>query len=65
MPRPRQRICLEHGLKLDLNKLMRQGCIVPGALSAWRSVWTNSYMAVIGIARQEGDINWLPARTAK
>ena len=22
---------------------MRQGCIVPGAQSAWRSVWTNSY----------------------
>jgi hypothetical protein len=43
MPRPRRRVCLESGLKLDLNKLMRQRCIVPGARSAWRSVWTNSY----------------------
>jgi hypothetical protein len=43
MPRPRQRACLESGLKLDLNKLKRQGCIVPGVHSAWRSVWTNSY----------------------
>jgi len=43
MPRPRQRACLEEGLKLDLNRLMRQGCIVPGAHSAWRSLWINSY----------------------
>jgi len=43
MPRPRQRACLEAGLKLDLNNLMRQGCIVPGTNSAWRSVWASSY----------------------
>jgi hypothetical protein len=43
MPRPRQRVCLEAGLKLDLNRLMRQGCIAPGAYSAWCSVWTSSY----------------------
>ena len=43
MPRHRQRVCLEGGLKLDLNRLMRQGCIVPGAYSAWRSAWTNNY----------------------
>jgi hypothetical protein len=31
MPRPRQRACLENGLKLDLNKLARQGLVRPGA----------------------------------
>jgi len=43
MPRPRQRVCLEQGLKLNLNTLVRQGCVVPGAHSTFRSVWTNSY----------------------
>jgi hypothetical protein len=43
MPRPRQRVCLEAGLKLDLNRLMRQNCVRPGAHSAWRSVWSNNY----------------------
>ena len=43
MPRPRQRVCLEAGFKLDLNKLMRQGCVVPGAYSAFRMCWRNSY----------------------
>jgi len=31
MPRPRQRVCLESGLKLDLNRLTRQGSVRPGA----------------------------------
>jgi hypothetical protein len=43
MPRQRQRASLEAGLKLDLNRLMRQGCIVPGACSAFRIVWINDY----------------------
>jgi hypothetical protein len=43
MPRYRQRACLEAGLKLDLNKLMRQGCVAPNARIFWSSVWTNSY----------------------
>ena len=33
MPRPRQRVCLDQGLKLDLNKLARQGLVRPGARS--------------------------------
>ena len=32
MPRSRQRACLQDGLKLDINKLARQGLIRPGAL---------------------------------
>ena len=43
MPRPRQRACLEAGLKLDLNRLMRDGCIVPNARTSWRSLWTYGY----------------------
>jgi hypothetical protein len=31
MPRPRQRACLESGLKLDINRLSRRGFIRPGA----------------------------------
>jgi hypothetical protein len=31
MPRPRQRACLEDGLRLNLNRLARQGFIRPGA----------------------------------
>jgi hypothetical protein len=43
MPRLLQRTCLEAGLKLDLNRLMRQGCVVAGAYSAFRIRWTNNY----------------------
>jgi hypothetical protein len=43
MPRPRQRVCLDQGLKLNLNTFMRQGCVMPGAISAFRIVWTNNY----------------------
>ena len=43
MPRPRQRACLEEGLKLNLNKLMRDGCIAPNARTSWMSSWTDCY----------------------
>ena len=43
MPRRRQRVCLEAGFKLDLNNLMRQGCVVPGAYLGFRMRWRNSY----------------------
>jgi hypothetical protein len=43
MPTPRQRVCLESGLKLDLNKLRRQGLVCPGARQ-WAVIrWTNTY----------------------
>jgi hypothetical protein len=44
VPRPRQRVCLEAGLKLDLNRLVRQGCVAPGACSTFRIVWANNYI---------------------
>ena len=44
MARPRQRVCLESGLKLDINRLARRGIIRPGALSGPIGIrWTNSY----------------------
>lgn len=43
MPKPRQRVCLESSLKLDLHELMRKGCIVPGAYSKFSLRWTDNY----------------------
>jgi hypothetical protein len=44
MPRPRQRACLESGLKLDINKLVREGLLRPGAKAGpYMLGWTNSY----------------------
>ena len=43
MPRDRQRVCLQEGLKLDLNRLARHGLITHGAKSAPQSIrWTHS-----------------------
>ena len=44
MPRPRERVCLLDGLRLDLNRLARNGFIKPGANIGLRGIkWTNSY----------------------
>jgi hypothetical protein len=44
MSRPRQRVCLEAGLKLDLNRLIRQGAMRPGVRSGpFHISWTNNY----------------------
>jgi hypothetical protein len=44
MPRPRQRVCLQDGLKLDLNRLIRLGSVRPGARSGPYLIrWTNNY----------------------
>ena len=43
MPRPRQRACLNSGLKLDINKLAREGLLQPGARVSCTYSWTNSY----------------------
>ena len=43
MSRPRRRACLESGLKLDLNRLIRQGVVRPGAISEFVYSWTNNY----------------------
>jgi hypothetical protein len=48
MPRPRQRVCLQDGLKLDLNRLARKGFIKRGANIGGRGItWTHSYRGEI------------------
>ena len=39
MARPRNRVCLADGLRLDLNQLIRDGTVVLGALSSRRIYW--------------------------
>jgi hypothetical protein len=43
MPKSRQRVCLESGLKLDLNKLRRQALVSPGAKRGAVIRWTYTY----------------------
>jgi hypothetical protein len=44
MPRPLQRVRLESGFKLDLNRLARLGVVRPGAQTGPIGIaWTNSY----------------------
>jgi hypothetical protein len=44
MPRTRQRVCLQDGLKLNLNRLIRNGFVQPGAKTGVRGIrWTHSY----------------------
>ena len=48
MPRPRQRLCLQQGLKLDINLLVRGGLIAPGSATGAQSIrWVNSNGDVI------------------
>ena len=44
MPRPRERVCLQDGLKLNLNGLARNGCNKRGSNIGLRGItWTHSY----------------------
>jgi len=44
MPRPRSGVCLQNGLKLDLNILARKGFVQRGCYSGVRGIrWTHSY----------------------
>jgi hypothetical protein len=48
MARPRQRACLQQGLKLDINLLARRGLIAPGSATGPQSIrWVNSSDQVI------------------
>ena len=60
MPRSRQRICLQQGLKLDINLLARRGLIKPGSTTDPHAIrWMNSNGEVIASgwisADMEGD----------
>jgi hypothetical protein len=51
MPRQRDRVCLQDGLKLDLNRLARRGFIKPGAnIGLRRITWTHSYWGDVASA---------------
>jgi opacity protein-like surface antigen len=43
MPRSRQHACLQNGLRLNLNRLIRRGIVEPGAYSEREVSWTDSY----------------------
>ena len=48
MPKPRQRICLNQGLKLDINKLRRTGLVRPGSRSGPNGIrWSSDYWGEI------------------
>jgi hypothetical protein len=65
VPRPRQRTCLQQGLKLDINLLARRGLIAPGSATGPHAIrWVNSNGEVIASgwisADMQGDAEgWL------
>ena len=73
MPRARQRACLEHGLKLDINRLARQGVLDPNGVAGPAPIeWTNTYTGeevasgTITADMEEGpDEGWLRIRIGK
>jgi hypothetical protein len=65
MSRPRQRVCLQDGLKLDLNQLARNGFVRFGSNTLNRGIaWTSSYWGevasgVISADMSNEHIGWL------
>jgi hypothetical protein len=58
MPRQRERVCLQDGLKLDLNRLARKGFIKLGANIGLRGItWTHSYWGEIATGMISADMS--------
>ena len=58
MPRPRERVCLQDGLKLDLNRLARQGFVRRGTNIGGRGIkWTHSYWGEIATGTISADMS--------
>jgi hypothetical protein len=58
MSRPRERVCLQDGLKLDLNRLARKGFIKHGANIGVRGItWTHSYWGEIASGTISADMS--------
>lgn len=58
MPKPRSRVCLQDGLKLDINRLARRGFIRFGARSGLRGIaWNHSYWGKVGSGVIEADMS--------
>ena len=70
MGRLRERVCLQDGLKLDLNRLARQGLVRNGSNLGPRGIrWTHSYWGEVGVATITADLGggsegWLRLRMA-
>jgi hypothetical protein len=68
MARARERVCLQDGLKLDLNRLARNGFIKPGAnIGSCGIRWTHSYWGEVAGGMISADMSgyndgWLRVR---
>lgn len=61
MPRDRQRVCLQEGLKLDLNHLARSGFVLRGGYSGPVDIrWTHSYWGEIASGTISADLTTYP-----
>jgi hypothetical protein len=54
MARPRQRVCLQDGLYLDLNKLLREGLGPPGKVPWPVDICLSRYLDILAAADIEG-----------
>jgi hypothetical protein len=62
MPRSRSRVCLQDGLKLELNRLTRKGFIRRGCYCGVRGIkWTNSYWGEVASALISADLSSPPS----
>lgn len=58
MPRSRVRVCLQDGLKLDLNRLVRKQFVKPGANIGIRGItWTHSYWGEVATGVISADMS--------
>ena len=58
MSRPRERVCLQDGLKLDINRLAKKGFIKHGANIGSRFIrWTHSYWGEIATGAISADMS--------
>jgi hypothetical protein len=57
MPRSLDRVCLQDGIKLDLNRLLRRGFLfLNGRTSGAGIQWTNSYWGDVAIGTMSADM---------
>ena len=58
MGKQRDRVCLQDGLKLDLNRLAQKGFIRPGANIGLRGItWTQSYWGEVASGMISADMS--------
>ena len=58
MPRPRQRVCLQDGLKLDLNSLSRKGFVRRSLRTSGKGIaWINSYWGEVASGTISADMS--------